>query len=574
MAGRTRRSSRSACRAVRERAQAGYSLVEVLVSIVLISLLIGAIAAGVLTVGRASASANGEARANVLVTAYGEALRQLSYRQCSDAGSVGDLADIYEAAYRDYDAELEEWQRLIPSGSTETSAEVISVDTVGGCTAGNPDSGQQILTIRVESNGITRTARVVKRDPDYVQAGPVARITAQTVSASGDAQSVHILSGATSTPLEDIIAWEWDCGSDGTLTGEDDDDPIEVECTYTADVGAAGTKTARLTVTDYTGLTSSTTVTLDVPKANAARLAPKATIGATPTSGATDLTVTFSSSGSNSLDGAIVRYEWDFGDPLSGSENTLTTTTPTTPTHVYRRGGEFTAKLVVIDDVGLRSAASTITITANQAGPTPPTAQFTMSPNPAVAPQTVAFDGTASRTAGGGSVSSYLWDFGDGTTAPGATTTHRYEAAGNYLVRLTVSDGAGIVGSTTQVLTVSVFNRPSDFRMTDARGELAHSGDFYFAWTNVAGSQGDPVSYEIEIKAVAGCVAFGSKTRTVAAGAVGTVQTYDFKVDWPASNVCLGSTYEWRVRAKRVNPVEGVRFSEWSAYRSWTITHT
>ncbi|MHB1139452.1 MAG: PKD domain-containing protein, partial [Microthrixaceae bacterium] len=234
----------------------------------------------------------------------------------------------------------------------------------------------------------------------------------------------------------------------------------------------------------------------------------------------------------------------------------------------------FRASLEVVDDVGMVSAPATIDITANHVGATPPTAEFTMSPNPAVAPQIVAFDGRASHTASNGTVSSYLWDFGDGTTAPGATTTHRYEAAGSYTVRLTVADGAGIVGSTTQVLVVGVFDRPSDFRMTDARGELAHSGDFYFAWTNVAGSQGDPVSYEIEVKAVAGCLAFGSKTRTVAANAVGTVQTYDFKVDWPASNVCLGSTYEWRVRAKRVNPAEGTRYSEWSPYRSWTITHT
>jgi PKD repeat protein len=545
-------------------------LVEVLVSILFIALLVGAITAGVLTVTRASSAANGEARANVLVTGFGEALKQLSYRQCS----AGDLATIYQAAYEDYDVELEEWERLVPAGATDMSVQVTGVDTVGGCVAGAGDSGQQILTIEVQANGVSRTAQVVKRDPDYVQSGPVARIVEQRVSATGDAQSVHVLSGATSTPLDDIIAWEWDCGPEGTLSGDQDGDPIEVECSYTASISANETRTATLTVTDLYGVANTTSATLTVPKANTARLGPKAKIAATPTSGNTNLTVTFSAAGSNSLDGSIVAYEWDFGDPLSGSENSLTTTTATSPTHVYRRGGSFTASLVVVDDVGLRSPAATITITATQAGPTPPTAEFTMSPNPAVAPQTVAFDGSASRTASGANVSSYLWDFGDGTTAPGATTTHRYEAAGTYLVRLTVTDGAGVTGTTTQSLVVGVFTRPPDFRMTDARGELAHSGDFYFAWTNVAGSAGDPVSYEIEVKAVSGCLAFGSKTRTVTAGAVGTVQTYDFKVDWPASNVCLGSTYEWRVRAKRVNAAEGTKFSEWSPYSSWTITHT
>ena len=73
---------------------------------------------------------------------------------------------------------------------------------------------------------------------------------------------------------------------------------------------------------------------------------------------------------------------------------------------------------------------------------------------------------------------------------------------------------------------------------------------------------------------MAGCIAFGTKTRSVGAGAAGSVQTYDFRVGWPASNVCLGSQYDWRVRAKRVSSSGGTLSSSWSLYQRFFVTHT
>ncbi len=72
----------------------------------------------------------------------------------------------------------------------------------------------------------------------------------------------------------------------------------------------------------------------------------------------------------------------------------------------------------------------------------PPVARFAASPNPASLGGTVAFDGAASNDPDG-TIVSYEWDFGDGSSGTGANRTHVYTKPGDYLVRLTVTDDAG-----------------------------------------------------------------------------------------------------------------------------------
>ncbi|HEX6053895.1 MAG TPA: BNR-4 repeat-containing protein [Gemmatimonadaceae bacterium] len=75
-------------------------------------------------------------------------------------------------------------------------------------------------------------------------------------------------------------------------------------------------------------------------------------------------------------------------------------------------------------------------------GDAPPVADATTTPRDGHAPLSVAFDGGASQDPEGTSLQ-HQWDFGDGTTATGAQTTHVYAAPGRYAARLTVTDGAG-----------------------------------------------------------------------------------------------------------------------------------
>lgn len=70
------------------------------------------------------------------------------------------------------------------------------------------------------------------------------------------------------------------------------------------------------------------------------------------------------------------------------------------------------------------------------------------------------FDGTKSSAHGYGKLS-YHWDFGDGTTSDGAVVTHHYEKAGEYNVRLTVTDESGLpCDSNMNAITVRVNTPP------------------------------------------------------------------------------------------------------------------
>ena len=122
--------------------------------------------------------------------------------------------------------------------------------------------------------------------------------------------------------------------------------------------------------------------------------------------------VSFTSSSS----GNIIAYEWDFGDGV------LTTTTIGLITHSYANFGTFTASVKAKDATGCFANATQIVTVQN-----PPIAGAAAPVNGCV-PATVNL--TANVTVPiGGSVTSYTWDFNDGS--PTATIgNHIYNTAG------------------------------------------------------------------------------------------------------------------------------------------------
>ncbi|MBO4275807.1 PKD domain-containing protein, partial [Microbispora triticiradicis] len=101
----------------------------------------------------------------------------------------------------------------------------------------------------------------------------------------------------------------------------------------------------------------------------------------------------------------------------------------------------------------------------------PPTASFTVS-CPALE---CSFDAGASADSDG-SIASYAWDFGDGTAGSGKTPAHTYPAAGDYPVKLTVTDDANATGIRADVVTAQAPANPSPALASDAFGRTVAGG--------------------------------------------------------------------------------------------------
>jgi arylsulfatase A-like enzyme/PKD repeat protein len=77
------------------------------------------------------------------------------------------------------------------------------------------------------------------------------------------------------------------------------------------------------------------------------------------------------------------------------------------------------------------------------------------------------FDGTRSSDLDG-SVVSYQWDFGDGTTGSGATVVHDYASSGTYTVHLTVTDDQGATATDQVIVTGTAANIPPVAQFTQS----------------------------------------------------------------------------------------------------------
>ncbi|MCG3116672.1 MAG: PKD domain-containing protein [Candidatus Manganitrophus sp. SA1] len=87
------------------------------------------------------------------------------------------------------------------------------------------------------------------------------------------------------------------------------------------------------------------------------------------------------------------------------------------------------------------------------AGNQPPVASFSASPTSGSVPLAVSFNASASSDPDG-SIATFSWNFGDGTTGSGVTTGHTYQNSGTFTATLTVTDNSGAQNSTTRTISV------------------------------------------------------------------------------------------------------------------------
>lgn len=143
-------------------------------------------------------------------------------------------------------------------------------------------------------------------------------------------------------------------------------------------------------------------------------------------------TLTFT--GSQSL-WNIVSYLWDLGDGDTATGSTIS--------HSYRRAGEYTVTLTVIDDNGFNASASVSFEVSNTA----PVASIVTTPSNRTVEvgQPILLDGSFSQDRDG-EIVLYNWDFGnfgDFYEGSSAKIEHSYDQIGEYWVTLQVTDNLG-----------------------------------------------------------------------------------------------------------------------------------
>jgi PKD repeat protein len=165
----------------------------------------------------------------------------------------------------------------------------------------------------------------------------------------------------------------------------------------------------------------------------------------TPATPADHQPVLFDASTSTATNATILSYQWTFGD---GG-----TATGITAQHSFDTSGTYVVTLRVTDSIGRSNTSSqTVTVTAVTIN-----APVIAPPSPAAPKvgQPVFFTTTTTTASNGRPIRSYLWSFGDGTTATGQSVSHTYTAAGTYTVLLTIEDDQGHTASSTTTVTVA-----------------------------------------------------------------------------------------------------------------------
>lgn len=120
--------------------------------------------------------------------------------------------------------------------------------------------------------------------------------------------------------------------------------------------------------------------------------------------------------------------------------------------------GTYTYQIYVVDPFGNQNMGGSVSVSIVGVPGTPnnpPTAAFSYT----TSDLTASFDGTGSVD-NDGTIQSYAWNFGDGTTGTGPTTSRAYDVAGTYSVTLTVTDDDGAVGTITNSVTVATAGGP------------------------------------------------------------------------------------------------------------------
>ena len=290
---------------------------------------------------------------------------------------------------------------------------------------GNEPGGLWSLTITGSNSSAPADFGVATRVIQLQDRPPVAVIIDSPTTAL---TQIAIQFNATGSydPDGTLVGYSWNFGDSSTGSG------FSVTHTY----ATAGTYSVTLTITDNSGSTGSANLGIVIQDRP-----PIPTITSSTTNTLTLTTVYVNSTGSYDPDGNIVAYSWNFGDGSTASGASAS--------HSFSIAGAYTVNMTLTDNSGSMSSTTLIISVDDR----PPVAVISSTSTNPLTGTSISFDGTSSSDPDG-SVVSYAWSFGDGSTGSGPRTTHAFATAATYTVNLTITDNNGSVGSTSLLLLI------------------------------------------------------------------------------------------------------------------------
>ncbi|WP_048107514.1 PKD domain-containing protein [Methanosarcina barkeri] len=268
-------------------------------------------------------------------------------------------------------------------------------------------SGRYTVTLTaINANGSSALTK-----SSYIAVSSVLAAPAASFSASPVSGKAPLAVGFTDQSTGSPASWKWDFG-DGSNSTEKN--PVH---TY----NESGLYSIKLAVSNSNG--SNALTKTDYIAVSGILNAPVTSFSASPTSGKTPLTVSFTDQST----GSPTSWRWVFGDGNTSTEKN--------PVHTYNKSGLYSVTLTASNVNGSNALTKTGYIAVSNSL----AAAFSASPGSGPAPLNVSFTDNST-----GLPNTWKWDFGDGNNSTEKNPVYVYNKTGRYTVSLTVNNSESI----------------------------------------------------------------------------------------------------------------------------------
>jgi len=300
-------------------------------------------------------------------------------------------------------------------------------------------------TNRTDSKKSTRTITIISEVPEETTASFV-----YSPTTPGQGQTVQF----ADTTSGNSISWRWDFGDGSTSNAKNPSHVFLKASSYTVTLVSSTSSSSKqgsktITVASMSILSSS--------------------FNYAPTFPSVGQMVQFTDTSA----GSPTSWSWDFGDGTSAVAKN--------PSHAFAAAGFYYVTLTVAGRGETQSMSRPVTVTSAAVLD----ASFTYNPTSPVDGQAILFTDTST-----GNPTSWLWDFGDGTSSTSQSPTYTYASVGSYNVVLSVTNSSNSDKMSQTIIVSPDSMLAADFAYNPSSPDLGQA----IAFSDI--STGKPTSWQ------------------------------------------------------------------------------